>query len=381
MKKILCLVLAVVLVMVAAVACTSTPSTETNADANGKSESTAAQDDKTGDENKEGEDNLDVVTFIVPREVEVIEDAHIHVAEAMGYFEELGIKVDIQQSFGTSDIKMVAAGQGDVCFPSPYISLTGIESGLDIVNVYQVLQEYHFGFAVNPDKGITDIAQLAGKKIVLGDAGWSMIADPILKACGVDPASVEYIVASENRAQVGWEGKEADAVLTWEMEYQVWQGQGMDFQFLNAFDRFKAVGNSLTISRKTLEEKPDVIQRFLQGFAMGSYFTKLNPEAACEIVLDKFPSITTTWNDAVAVMKSFGEVTVSSDPAIAEHGYGYMDPTRWQTIIDMGVELGTLSEAIPVDKVIDNQFIEKINEFDHARVEQDAESYQVRDDH
>lgn len=318
----------------------------------------------------------DTVTYVVPRSVEVVEDAYIWVAEKMGYFDELNIEPVVMPSYGTSDTKMVVAGKADVCLPSPYVGMQAVDGGVDIVYVYQMMQKYHFGFCVNPNKGITSIEQLAGKKIVLGDAGWSMIADPILYAYGVDPKSVEYVVAADNRAQVAWAGVDADAVLTWYMEFEEWQSAGMAFDYLDCEEKFVGAANGMAVSRKALEDPVfrDKITRFLTGVAMGSYFVSLNPEAAAEIVLEKFPQITTSYEVTTDILTSFGEICVTHPDAVA-NGLGSFKLEKWQNMRDIGVALGQISDKVDASKMFDDSLVATYNDFDHARVEKDAAEY------
>ena len=230
---------------------------------------------------------LTKVTMVFPRSVEVLDDAHVVAAYKLGYFKDEGIDVKFEQSYGTSDVKMVSAGQADFAYPSPYIQLMGHESGLPIISVYQVDIRNIFGFSVRPDSGITSIAGLKGKKISLGDAGWASISDPLLRHAGLDPKKdVEYVATGENRAQMVNEGK-LDAVLTWEKEYQLWDAQGIKLTFLPGEKVLDNSSNSIVVSLDTYKNKKDLSNRFVRAYARGRYFTKLNPRPATEMKTDK----------------------------------------------------------------------------------------------
>ena len=72
------------------------------------------------DSESPGKDGLVKMTIIVPRSLEVLDDYHLNVAWAMGYFEEEGLVVHAEGALGTTDSpKLVAEGAGEVANPAP----------------------------------------------------------------------------------------------------------------------------------------------------------------------------------------------------------------------------------------------------------------------
>lgn len=323
--------------------------------------------------------NLEVVTYVLPRSEECLDDAHVVAADKLGYFAQEGIQIKFQQAYGTSDVKMVASGQGDIAIPSPYILLISLENDIPVKSVYQVDVRNIFAFAVRPESGINSIAQLKGKTISLGDPSWATISDPMLQHAGLDPKKdVRYVVAGETRAQMVQEGK-VDAVLTWEKEYQLWLGQGMRFKILPGSEVLKNCSNSAVVSLKTLKERPDLIVRFFRAYAKGSYFTKLNPRAATEMVLDKFPSLKVSFEDALKAIEAL--VYIDNNEDTLKYGYGWHNAEAWKINVEDALKNGLISKPIPLDRIYTNEFIPEINNFDHAAVEKDAANYKLRPEH
>lgn len=321
----------------------------------------------------------DTVVMVFPRSIEVLDDAHVVAADMMGYFAEEGIAVKYEQSYGTSDVKMIASGQGDVAYPSPYIQLMGHESELPIISVYQVDVRNIFGFSVLPDSEIKTIADLKGKTISLGDAAWSSISDPLLQHAGLDPKTdVEYVVAGENRAQMVAEGK-ADAVLTWEKEYQLWDAQGIILRYMTGEAVLDNCSNSLIVSLDTYKNRQDLIIRFLRAYAKGSYFTKLNPRAATEMVLEKYPSIKVDFEAALKAIE--GLVYIDNNDDTLKYGYGYHNADKWAINVADALANGMITKEIPLEQIFTNEFVEAANQFDHAAVEADAANYKLKPEH
>ena len=68
-------------------------------------------------------------------------------------------------------------------------------AGHPLVSVFQMGGADVFDFAFRKGEAPADIKGLEGKTIVLGSAGWQSIADPMLKAAGVDITKVKYVDA------------------------------------------------------------------------------------------------------------------------------------------------------------------------------------------
>ena len=372
MKKSLTTILTVFFCIAMVAACAPTPTSTPAPTTNAAAPAAAATDVKAPK-------ITDTVVMVFPRSIEVLDDAHVVAADMMGYFAAEGIAVKYEQSYGTSDVKMIASGQGNVAYPSPYIQLMGHESGLPIISVYQVDVRNIFGFSVKPDSGINSIADLKGKTISLGDAAWSSISDPLLQHAGLDPKKdVKYVVAGETRAQMVAEGK-LDAVLTWEKEYQLWDAQGIVLKYLSGEKVLDNCSNSLIVSLDTYKNKKDLIVRFLRAYARGSYFTKLNPKAATEMVLEKYPSIKVEFGAALKAIE--GLVYIDNNEDTAKYGYGYHNKDKWAINVADALTNGMITKDIPLDQIYTNEFVEAANQFDHKAIEADAANYKLKPEH
>lgn len=349
------------------------PATDQNGEA--PSQSPAEVDTEEPADSAQPSADLETVTIVLPRDIECLDDVHYVVAQEMGYFEQQGIEVKFEKATGTSDMTMVSAGNGDICLPANFVTLIGMTGGIPLKGVFQqdVINTDVFCVKADNDE-INSIEDFKGKTVALGDASWSAIVNAELIAAGLSPDDVEYVVAGENRAQMVNEGQ-CDIVYSWEKGYQLWLAQGMDFKVITCKDNLDVPGNPLLVSKETYETRKDLIERFLRGLSMGIYFTSCNPEAATDIVLNHFPSITTDFDASLEVVKA--AVKIMSNDQTAEFGYGYSDKQRWDTCIDYAKQIGLITEDITYEEVMTNEFIEPANTFDHDAVKADAENYQL----
>jgi ABC-type nitrate/sulfonate/bicarbonate transport system substrate-binding protein len=324
-----------------------------------------------------GAGELETVIFVVPRSLECLDDMALWSADYLGYFKEEGIKFQMEQAFGTTDIRMIATGQADFGYPSPNLILSSIQEGLPVKAVCAADAINIFGMAVRADSGIRTWADLKGKTIALGDAAWATIAAPTVSAAGLNPNDIQYIVAGDSRYQMVNE-KKIDVLFTWISEYEQLKGQGFDFIYLDGNDILPVLSNPIITSDKLISQKSDLIKRFNRAFAKGLYFVLCNPEAGADIVLNKFPAIQITWEGALGVaqgrnLQAFG-TNEATKKEILSAGIGYMAPAKWDAVIQWAQKVGVINSNIPGNQVFSNDYLDFT--WNRAAVEADAKAYQ-----
>ncbi len=321
----------------------------------------------------------DKVAFVVPRAIETLDDMALWSAVELGYFDEENIDFEMQQAFGTSDIRMIATDQAQFGYPSPNLILSSIEAGLPVKAVGSFDSINIFGMAVLPNSGIKTWDDLKGKSVSLGDAAWANIAAPTLMAAGLDPENdIKYVVSGNTRYQVVQQGR-VDALFTWVSEIAQLNGQGFDFDYLDGNKVLPVFANPVITSDKLIAENPELITRFLRALNKGSYFVKQNPEAAVDIVLKRFPSIQIGWDGAVAVANGRVQQAFGTDEAtmtqILNDGIGIMHADKWDTVIDWAQKVGVIKDKIPAKNVFTNDFVD--TNWDRSKVEADAKAYKL----
>ena len=166
---------------------------------------------------------LRTVKMCLARTAEVLEDTPFWVAENLGYMAEEGLKLEMIETFGTTDCKMVATGQADFAVPGPSLALQSIEQGLPIKIVCSYDAINIWGLCVPADspyqtfEDMVDAQSKYGKKltVALGDPSWESLVTPTLIAAGIDPAEdLEFVVAGDQRYVQVAEGQ-LDILFTW----------------------------------------------------------------------------------------------------------------------------------------------------------------------
>lgn len=324
-------------------------------------------------------EELETVTVVVPRSLECLDDMSMWVADAMGYFEEEGLKFNMEQAYGTSDVQMVATGQADLCCPSPNLTLPSIEAGLPVISVAHYDAINIFGMAVRPDSGIETWEDLKGKTIALGDAAWQSIAAPTVVAAGLSVDDMEWIVCGDARFQMVGEGQ-VDVLFTWVSEYEQLLGQGFDFIYLDGNEVLPVFANSFVASTSAVKDNPEKLKAFLRAQQKGMYFLLLSPEKGADITLNRFPAIQVDWAAALGAAngrnrQAFGLSEESAAATIAA-GIGRGTDEAWAQFIEGAVSVGVLQAALDPSICYTNELLpDPLTEEEKAAIQADVDAY------
>jgi len=372
MKKLLALILSVFMVTLLLASCgdggTTPPETETPPTQEGGNAGAPAAT---------APETLDTVVFVVPRALEGLDDMALWAADYLGYFAEEGIEFRMEQAFGTTDIRMIAMNQAQFGYPSPNLILASIEEGIPVVAVSAADAINIFGMAVRSDSDIRSWEDMRGRTVALGDAAWQTIAAPTVSAAGLNPDSdIEWVVAGDARYQMVNEGR-VDVLFTWVSEFEQLRGQGFDFIYFDGNEILPVLSNPIITSWDFANSNPDLTTRFLRAFTKGLYFVLCSPEAAADIVLNRFPAIEITWEGAVGVahgrnLQAFG-TTEAAKQEILSQGIGYMPLEKWMENIEWAERVGVISAPIDPSTVFTNDLLDLT--WDRAQVEADAAAY------
>lgn len=324
-------------------------------------------------------------TWISPRgTIEVMDDYAIWVAQAMGYFGDLGVEVELQPGppGGTAVVQFVSVGQADMGFPAPGILGNAIENDMGLVSIFGTGNLDLFNIAFRRGEGMSDLRGLEGKTVLLGSAAWQSIADPMLKAVGVDVTKVNYVEAGFPNWTAALASGEGDACLAWEGLRALLEKNNQKFDYWMGMRGSPLPSNSQVVRRADVED-PDrrsFLKAYVKGMAMGHEFAEHNPRAAADIVFKALPA-TRQGFGALAGTQSLMQIhrTFKGDlPARA--GWGEHDIAGFQKFFDVQKEIGLLSTEIAAEDFVLNDFIAEGNDFDKDKVIADAMSYALPDD-
>ena len=316
-------------------------------------------------------------TWISPRgTLEVLDDFGYWMGKKLGYFDDLGVEVDMQPgpSDGTATVKFVDVGQADMGFPSPGIFSFALENGMKLKSVFHWGALDTFSLAFRKGEGSNDLKTLEGKTILLGSAAWQAIVDPMLAVQGVDITKVKYVEAGWPTWGTALQAGQGDAALAWEGLRAEWISTGLDFEYWLGVQRSPLVANTYVARAADLEDpdKKAFLDKYLRAWAMGLEAAYHNPRAAVAAVFEQFPSVASANGPEQGTMSMLQNLNVVRGDMSKREGWGHHDMAAWQTFFDKVYELGQIKTAVKAEDVCTNACIGPANDFDHEKVKADA---------
>ncbi len=320
------------------------------------------------------------VRWVSPRAtLDVLDDYPFWVAQKFGYFGD--IKTTIEPGPSSGQGKLVDADQSDMSYSSPGVFSFDLEAEVPLVSVFQMGAYDVFNFAFKSGSGTTDLKQLEGKKVLIGDASWQGICDPEFAQAGVDHTKIEYLVGGLSWAENLKQGQ-ADAALSWEGLRAQWKALGYQFDYWLGYENSKFPANSFQIRKKDFEDSSlaETYTKYLAGWAAGLEFGHLNPRAATQITMEARPQTSQIFPDLNVAVESLDQLAaVFRGDFASRQGWGWHDMTGWQSFLTTIKTIGQITKDIKAEDVIKNDYIAGANKFDAAKVKADADGFKLSD--
>ena len=276
--------------------------------------------------------------------------------------------------------KFVDQGQADVGYPSPGIHTASIDTGMKVILAYEMMIGSVWHLAVKADSPMKSPKELAGKTISLGDIGWKVIVDPLLVELDIDPNSVEYVAGGQQWGAMVAQGK-ADAALAWLALDVQWNAVGYDLKYFRGTDFSIMPSNGYAVRKADMEDakKRDILMRFMRGSSMGLHFGIHNPQAAAQIVYDRFGAIREQMTPEIA-LESMRQLAYSYVEGERRGlGYGAFVDEGWEKYLQIIADLGQTSRRLSLEETITHDLIKDANKFNRKRVEEDAKAFKLND--
>ena len=304
--------------------------------------------DKNGNSNELKE--LDVVLDWYPNALH----AFMYVAIEKGYYEEEGLKVNIQFPSNANDaISLVAAGQADIgLYYQQDVIQARTKQNVPVKSIGAVVQGPLNIVLSLKDKNITTAEDLVGKTI--GYAGTELseaLIRSIMDHVGADYSDVTMIDVGFDLMSSMTTGN-VDATIGCLVNHEVPQMEEEGFS-VNWFDLdeygvptyYEGV---FLANDDAIENDSETLKAFLRASAKGFSDMKANPEEALQILLanqneENFPLSETVERKSVEVLLPMMET--------ADAAFLSQSDECWQENIDWMLEQGLISETVALDEV------------------------------
>lgn len=308
-----------------------------------------------------GKSGADAVSPQKLKELDVVLDwypnalhAFLYDAIEKGYYEEEGLKVNIQFPSGTNDaISLVAAGQAEIgLYYQQDVIQARANQNVPVKSIGAVVQGPLNIVLSLEEKNITSPEDLAGKTI--GYAGTELseaLVCSIMEHSGVDYSDVTMIDVGFDLMSSMTTGK-VDATIGCLINHEVPQMEEEGFA-VNWFapDDYGVptyYEGIFLAGDKMIENDPDTLKAFLRASARGFEDMKNDPDGTLQILLnnqneENFPLSETVEKQSMEILLPMMETD--------EIAFLTQSDACWQENIDWMLEQGLIKEAISVDDV------------------------------
>jgi NitT/TauT family transport system substrate-binding protein len=283
--------------------------------------------------------------------------APFFVALKKGWYDEAGLKVDIQPGQGSADaVKVVGSGKAQMGFADAATMAKGAAGGAPVRMVAVLVRRTPAVFICRKGSGITTIKDLTGKSI--GDAPQTATATllpAVLEANGSKMADIKFVAMTfPARVPAVLEGK-VDCALGYAQEFVMIRDK-VDFLPYYQFG-INSYSAGIIVNTDFLKNNADAVRRFVQASLRGHEFVLQNGKEAAEIAAgySKEPQNNTAY--------FIGELEVMgpyyTDDEVTKNGHGWMSEERWRITQDLMRRYGGQEKELALSDLYTNEFLKK----------------------
>jgi ABC-type nitrate/sulfonate/bicarbonate transport system substrate-binding protein len=302
-------------------------------------------------------------------------------AREMGYYDELNLDVTFTGTGGSGDvIEQIAAGNMPAGNPSMPSVGEALLSGIPLVNVYTYSNGAIFGIFAPEDSGIESVADLDGKKIGISEPGGGEVAflEAALREEGIDPITDVTLIpigAGGPETLAALDGGEVDAYSTAYNDIFALQAAGVTLNDLTPgiFNDFPARG--IITTPQVVEEDAEALRRLARGTAMGTHFCFTNFDACEQMLREEIPQVWEEGENGVSQGALRYELAQKQVKPVDPETYGAHNTEATQAFIDTIASTMESAPEVELESFLNEDFLDYANDFDRARVEDDANNY------
>ena len=281
----------------------------------------------------------------------------IYVAEAMGYFEEAGIQVEIQQPPEDGASVLVASGKADfgIGFQDSMAAAISGDSALPITAVAAVIQHNTSGIISRAGEGMDVPKGLENHSYATWNGAIELATlEEVVKADGGDFSKIEMIPSTVTDEVSALKTNSVDSIWI----FYGWAGvktelEGLEtdyFEFAEVDPVFDYYTPVIIANNRYLEEQPEKAKAFLEAVSKGYEYAIENPEEAAKILCEAAPEL-----DEELVLAS--QLYLADKYQADATRWGEIDAERWNAFYRWVNEKQLTESEVPLDTAFSNDYL------------------------
>ena len=281
-----------------------------------------------------------------------------YVAKELGYYEELGLDVEIIQPSEGSSLQLIAAGKGDfaVSYQEDLTYAKTSDEPLPVKAIAAIIQHNTSGFASPKEKNIETVKEFEGK--VYGGYGGPSeraILEAVMEKNGadfsklttVDVGSEDFFIATKNNIDFEW-------------TFEGWTNisaklRNFDINYIplrELDERLDYYTPIIASSEKVLSEKKAVVLKFMEATTKGYEYAIKSPEESAKILVKNVPEI-----DETLAIES--QKFLANEYRADANRWGEMKDSIWNNYTQFLLENDLIKENLEASEAYTNEFLPK----------------------
>ena len=281
-----------------------------------------------------------------------------YVAKELGYYEDLGLDVEIIQPSEGSSLQLISAGKGDfaVSYQEDLTYAKTSDEPLPVKAIAAIIQHNTSGFASPKEKNIETVKDFEGK--VYGGFGGPSeraILQAVMEKSGadfsklttVDVGSEDFFIATKNNIDIEW-------------TFEGWTNisaklRNFDINYIplrEQDERLDYYTPIIAASEKVLAEKADMVSKFMEATTKGYEYAITNPEESAKILVKAVPEI-----DEQLAIES--QRFLADEYKADASRWGEMKDSVWNNYTQFLLENNLIKENLDASEAYTNEFLPK----------------------
>ncbi len=302
------------------------------------------------------EEKLEKVTFVLDWTPNT-NHTGLYVAQEKGFFEEVGIEVEIVQPPEDGAEVLVASGRAQfgVSFQDSMAPALAKDDPLPITAVASIIQHNTSGIISRKGEGMNVPKGMEGKKYATWNGPIELATlQQVVEADGGDFDKVGLSPSMVTDEVSALKSKSVDAIWI----FYAWAGVKMELEGLetdyfafadldSVFDYYTPV---IIAGNKFLKEKPETAKAFLSALTKGYQFAMEKPEEAADILCKAAPELDKE------LVKASQKYLVDQYQADAKK-WGYIEASRWNAFYNWLNDKELVENKIPNNAGFSNDYL------------------------
>lgn len=280
----------------------------------------------------------------------------IYIADAEGFYEDVGLDIDIIQPGETGALQAVGTGNAEFGITVQEALIPARAAELPAVSIAAILEKNTSSLMALEESGITSPADLEGNRY--GGFGGQLetaLIDTLVECDGGDPTAVDTVEVGNTDYRVGLERGDFDFVWVFEGWDKIRLEQaGVDVVSIPFIDYEDCIPNWYTplivTNEALISNDPDLVRDFIEATARGYRIAIEDPEAAADHLLSAAPELD---EELVRASADYLSSRYAADPA----DWGRQDAATWIEFDDFITSAGLIETGIDVDAAYTNEFL------------------------